>query len=82
MRKLGIASLLIIFALLIAVPNAFGEKDRPSIKPPKKDQKKENEEAEQTSLEERVFENIPDGFPLKMQRPCLTECKGKPWKGH
>ena len=77
MRKLGIASLLVILALLIAVPNAFGEKDRPSLRPPKKDQKKENKEADQTSLEERVFQNIPDGFPLEMQWPFYSKKLGK-----
>jgi outer membrane protein assembly factor BamB len=76
MRKLGIAALLLLFALLIATPLTFAEKDRASLKPPKKVEDKKPDQGE-SSIEKMVFENIPEGFPLQLRWPFFSAKLGK-----
>ncbi len=76
MRNLGIAALLVVFAVLIAAPLTFAEKDRPSLRPPAKDDSKSQGE-DKTSLEKLVFESIPAGFPLQLKWPFYSKKLGK-----
>lgn len=78
MRRLGLVVLLLMVVFAFAAPSSFGEKSKPTLKPPKKTTAPDKtDKAQGTTLEKAIYENIPKGFPLEMKWPFQSTKLGK-----